>query len=61
MMPARYPRIGCLSENIIDTQRIRQLKLNPKESIVMSKYDESQIQEDEVVIDLGVLFSDMWR
>ena len=27
----------------------------------MSKYDESQIQEDEVVIDLGVLFSDMWR
>ena len=39
----------------------RQQKLNPKENIVMSKYDESQIQEDEVVIDLGVLFSDMWR
>lgn len=27
----------------------------------MSKYDENQIEDGEVVIDLGVLLSDMWR
>lgn len=27
----------------------------------MSKYDQNQMEDDEVVIDLGVLLSDMWR